>query len=221
MELQTVNLMLNIVIIGVTVYMAFIKSYFKEKGKNLATIEDIGEITKIVENVKIHFNIEIEGLKSTLQKQNISYQIQYSFLHQERGKVLVDLYKKLLELHSAMLEWTAELHPIYKDADKEMEERLQRANVTLYDLKNYFEINKIFFTKSFCNPIEELIDICMKKGWDFGFAQKRILEGELPNDYFKIYSDSLKEISKELREKIPPMISNIEDLCRTILNVEE
>ena len=39
-----------------------IPSYFSEKGKNLATVEDISLITKLVEEVKITFTRETETL---------------------------------------------------------------------------------------------------------------------------------------------------------------
>jgi hypothetical protein len=44
----------------------FLPKYFNEKGKNLATKEDIGEITKIVENIKFNLLKDIEILKAQL-----------------------------------------------------------------------------------------------------------------------------------------------------------
>lgn len=48
----------------------YAKSYSAEKGKNLATKEDIGEITQIVEGVKTSLAIEIEKLKSDISYKN-------------------------------------------------------------------------------------------------------------------------------------------------------
>ena len=47
-------------------YLAFFKSYFSEKGKNIATQEDIGKITKTVEEVKVKFASDTEYLKNRL-----------------------------------------------------------------------------------------------------------------------------------------------------------
>jgi hypothetical protein len=44
----------------------YIPGYMREKAKNLATKEDIGEITSIVENVKTTNAIEIEKIKSEI-----------------------------------------------------------------------------------------------------------------------------------------------------------
>ena len=120
-----------------------------------------------------------------------------------------------------MADWTRFMQPIVEDGDKESEERAQRANNALFDFKNYFILNKIFFSEEFCKPIEDLIQVYWDKGWDFGYAKNRIKEGNLPHDYFKDYSKQLTEISKELKELIPPRISDIESLCREILKVEE
>lgn len=229
-------ILLEVGLFLVASYFIFYKSWLKSLGKEIAKLATAKELTEITEEVKKDFNeslesyksklneelsLKIEPLKAELDKQNISHQIQFTFLHQERGKVLFDLYQKLQELYSAMADWTATIQPVFEDADKEREARGARANKALLDFKNYFVLNKIFFSKSFCKSVEELIQVYWDKGWNFGYAQNRILEGNLPKDYFKEYSKELSAISKELKEKIPPMISEIEDLCRYILNVQE
>lgn len=236
-EMETIiKLLIEVILFLGASYFIFYKSWLKSLGNEVAKLVTAKDLTKITESVKKEFNesiesyksklneelsLKIEPLKAELNKQNISHQIQYAFLHQERGKVIVDLYKKLQELYSAMSDWTATIQPIIEDADKEREARAVRANKALFDFRNHFYLNKIFFSKSFCISIEELIKVYWDKGWDFGYAQNRIIEGNLPHDYFKEYSTQLSAISKELREKIPPMISEIEDLCRKILNVQE
>jgi len=231
-----VKIIIELVLFLMVSYFIFYKSWLKSLGKEIAKLSTVKDLTKITQSVKKDFNesleayksklneelsSKIEPLKAELDKQNISHQIQYSFLHQERAKVLVELYKKLQELYSAMSDWTATIQPIIEDADKEREARAVRANKALFEFKDYFVLNRIFFTKSFCASIDDLIKVYWDKGWDFGYAQNRILEGNLPADYFKEYSNKLSVISKELKGKIPPMISEIEDLCRNILNVED
>jgi hypothetical protein len=45
----------------------FLPSYFSEKGKNLATREDIGEITRKVEEVRSEYLLQVESLKAMNQ----------------------------------------------------------------------------------------------------------------------------------------------------------
>ena len=44
----------------------YLPSYFDEKGKNLATKEDVGAITKIVESVRLDNNAQLEVIKTEL-----------------------------------------------------------------------------------------------------------------------------------------------------------
>lgn len=50
--MKEIQIIIEIFTLLVGLYLAFFKSYFQEKGKNLATKEDIGEITETVENIK-------------------------------------------------------------------------------------------------------------------------------------------------------------------------
>lgn len=63
----------------------------KYKAKNLATKEDIGEITKIVESIKTDMVKDTEILKAQLSLQN---QNKYSLKSEER-KALIDFHTKL------------------------------------------------------------------------------------------------------------------------------
>jgi len=55
---------LGIQVIGFA--FVYLKPYFAERGKNLATKQDIGEITSIVEGIKTELAQKTEELKSDL-----------------------------------------------------------------------------------------------------------------------------------------------------------
>ena len=63
---QIVEIILEVILIILGLYLAFFKSYFSEKGKNLATVEDIEKITNIVEAVKRENNIQLESMKTEM-----------------------------------------------------------------------------------------------------------------------------------------------------------
>ncbi|MCU0439478.1 MAG: hypothetical protein MUC49_16415 [Raineya sp.] len=65
-------------------------SYFTAKGKNLADKQDIAEITKKTEEVKIAFTKEIEKLKANLL---LSNNIQFGLFNEERNAI-VDFNEK-------------------------------------------------------------------------------------------------------------------------------
>ena len=64
-----------------------------------------------------------------------------------------------MELQSAMVDWTTSIHLIYEDAEKEEQERIKRANNALNDFKNFYIVNKLFFSRSFCNYIDEVTSV--------------------------------------------------------------
>ena len=54
------------VVAGGFLIRSYLPSYFTEKGKNLASKEDIAQITRLVEGVKAQYITEIEKVKATL-----------------------------------------------------------------------------------------------------------------------------------------------------------
>lgn len=76
--MELLNIILDILIVILSIYLVFFKSYFTEKGKNIATKEDIGNITKEIETVKnevkyfnqIKFEISKEKKEAALDYYN-------------------------------------------------------------------------------------------------------------------------------------------------------
>jgi hypothetical protein len=104
MESRTVSIIIEIIIFLIGLYLIFFKSYFKEKGKILATLEDISQITEKVETVKSAFQNSLEGLRADLAKQNISHQLVYSQLLVYRYKRFDDFFDALIELQNFIKE---------------------------------------------------------------------------------------------------------------------
>ncbi len=77
----------SIVLLGV-LYLALFKSYFKEKGKNIATLEDIGKITTSVESIKAQLKFALEAKLS---------------FRAEEHSALVDYYSKYYRWLSALM----------------------------------------------------------------------------------------------------------------------
>lgn len=70
-EDMTTEIILNIITLALLCYSIFFKKYFEKKGENLATKEDVAEITKITEESKIEFIKQIEDYKKEL---NLKYE---------------------------------------------------------------------------------------------------------------------------------------------------
>lgn len=236
MEINWIDLIIKVALFLIGSYLVFYQSWLKFLGREIAQLSTRTQLTQLEEDVKKEFNekledykiklneeltLKIEPLKSDLAKNNILYQIQYSHLHQERAKVTLNIYQKLQELHSSMVDWTTSLQPIIEDAEKESEERRNRVNNAISDFRDYYILNKLFFSKGFCNYIDEIFKEYWDKGWEFGWNEDRLKSRDLPAGYIEEYSKEMMKISKEIRAKLPEKIIEIEDQCRKILGVEE
>ncbi|MFC0428924.1 hypothetical protein [Chryseobacterium scophthalmum] len=235
--IEILKVFTTVLLFLVASYFIFYKSWLKALGNEVAKLVTVKDLTKIQENIKLDFNKQledyknnldeklshkIEPLKAELSKNNITHQIQFSYLHQERSKVVLDLYRKLVELQSAMVNWTSFMHPIIQDAEREAKERVERANVAFNDFRNFYLLNKLFFPKSFCDTFDIILDEYWNKLWDYGFKEGMIKENRsITDDFYRHLIKDMSEISKELKEKIPEKITEIEDKFREMLNVGE
>lgn len=233
---QIFEVVIEVIIFLIASYFIFYKAWLTALGNEVAKLSTTEQLTRLTENVKKDFNqqieayksklneeltLKIEPLKTELAKGNITHQIRFGFLHQERAKVILELYKKLIELHSAMVDWTNFMHPIIEDGEKESQERTKRANVALHDFKNFYLMNKLFFSKTFCKYIEDVFKEYWDKGWDFGYRQEALKSGRLTGEYYQDYAKDMSKISAELKGSLPSKIEEIEERFRKILNVEE
>lgn len=80
-SIDIVQLAVEIVILLLLLYLAFLKSYFQEKGKNLATKEDIEEITSMVESVKSQVQFSLQAKLSLRTEEHEALMGYYSQYH--------------------------------------------------------------------------------------------------------------------------------------------
>jgi len=162
-------------------------------------------------------NEQLEEHKNKLELIKEEYQIQFTHLHQERAAVIKELYQKLIELHSAMHSFTRTIHPVQKDAEEESRKRANRVNVALMEFQNYYSANRIFIPKNTCEKIDKLLEQYSDKGWDFNYFQGELKLGLLEKKTYLEYYKKCREISNQIKDKFPVLITEIEDLFREIL----
>lgn len=181
--------------------------------------------------IEYFFSESIEIKKEELKQENKNFQhqldtklqefnIQFSLLHQERGEVIKNLYTKIIELQSAMFDFTRTLQIIIEDAEIEERQRVERVNKALKDFANYYMPNKIFFTQSLANKIDKLLEEYWDKGWDYARMNKEFKKDDLPSELFSEYLDKTREISEKVDREFPPLIQELEVEFRKILGVE-
>jgi len=106
----------------VTLAGQYFVSYLRKKGENLATKEDIGRLTEIVENVKSQFAVDLEfirfnlGNKSTIQR--LAAEKEFGALSEIAG-CLFQIQSATERLRPKMLESNEPLEERYKRCSKE------------------------------------------------------------------------------------------------------
>ena len=96
---MNMNLIIELTILSVGLILFFtiknfLPSYFNEKGKNLATKEDVEEITKKVEKIKSEFVKDIEFIKADL-----------NYINQNKFSIKVAERDALIETNNKYSEW--------------------------------------------------------------------------------------------------------------------
>jgi hypothetical protein len=103
---------------------SYLSKYFGKKGENLATKEDISEITNKIETVKHDYARQLESTKAELSAQLNTH----GFRYEKEYEVLSELTALLVEVRDASLSLRPDMD--FKDASKTDEEikkeRLQR-----------------------------------------------------------------------------------------------
>ena len=112
-----------------------------------------------------------------------------------------------------MVIWTAFMHPIIENAEKEALERTDRVNKAMDDFRNFYIVNKIYFSLSFCKVIDSVFQEYWDKAWDYNYKQQRIQSGQLPKEFYKEYSEEMSKISKEIREQLPKKLKKSKLCC--------
>jgi len=102
MTAQTFQTILQVAAVLLGFYLAFFKSYFTEKGKNLATIQDISKITKEVESVKNEFVTETERLKTQLN----SFAQNFNSIKTLERDALINVNKKYSEWYHTLISFS-------------------------------------------------------------------------------------------------------------------
>lgn len=159
-----------------------ITSYVSKKGENLATKEDIAEITNKIEAVKNQF---------------YEHQTQYSLFHQKRFEVLGKIYELINDPYEHALNM---LHPYQSDGSKEAEDVRRNKTVDSFnELSGYFHKHRIYLSEEMAQEVAALTQLM--KTCIHNYFHARDTDGidtELWNESYKAIKDKVPELRNRL-----------------------
>lgn len=181
------NYVIALAIIGVGI---FLRAYLVKKAQNLATKDDISEITTKIEDVKHDYAARLESLRSTMQARlqidHVRYQNEYV--------ILSDLSEKLVKLRDSAMG----LRPVADSRDpNKSEEDIKRERLTRFEgaMRQYYSIaatKKPFIPEDMYEIVNEL----RKKCWSEAI---RYAHGDPERDAVK-YWDEAEENAKTIEK---------------------
>jgi hypothetical protein len=133
-------------LIAMFLLQQYLPSYIKQKGKNLATREDIHEITRQIESAKIEYSRELEGLKNQLNLKFHAHTVRF----EKEFRVLEEVWSRLIDLHNA----GAAFKPGFKSGEPDEEEDKKRFWEAYNALLRTIDVQKPFFPQEVFNLLE-------------------------------------------------------------------
>ena len=139
-----------VIILGI----AFLSYYFKEKGKNIATKEDIGKITTEIEKVKHEYSSKLESVKSVLSARLFTHQVRY----QNEFNMLVRLSEKLYKFNTvwSKFEIIVELNKLDVNKAASANQAAKEMLTVMGALMEEYEAYKPFYPQKIYKSVSEL-----------------------------------------------------------------
>ena len=144
------------IMIGAGLFLkSYLPSYFEKKGENLATKEDIEDITDKVERVRSQYTSDIEVLRSELGIQVHIHKLRF----ERESKILSQVWDKLVDLSVA----THGLRPMldYEDSSEQevKTQRLQSFSKSYEALFDTVQKNRPFYPQEIFEALAEVMKV--------------------------------------------------------------
>ncbi len=146
-------------------------------------------------------------------------QFRFTKVYEQQGKVIIDLYKKIIHFSNAISAFTQRGHLVGGDSWKnEEEKRLNDLNEILADLSGFYYPNRIYLPTHLCKQIEDFIEEYIGKAQEFENCKAEIRDFQ-NNIHVKLYLEKSRNLTKDVNEKLPIIISEIETTFRKMIGV--
>jgi hypothetical protein len=167
---------------------AFIGAYLREKGKNVATREDIADITRKVENIKQEFTMGLERLKADLDRT--------THVSKQQFDVEFAIYRDICEKLVTMRQRFFELNPYVSEllstqaAQERQQRRIEAFNSAYGEFIQAVDRNQPFYSDEVYTALSAIIEVCIDEK----------IESALPPqpNYWKRVSNNKQKLLKSI-----------------------
>jgi hypothetical protein len=175
----------------------FLPSYFKEKGKNLATKEDVAGITREIEGVRVEYSRQLELVRASLQSRVQTLSVRY----EREFEILLELSRLLVDVRDAAssLRPMADMTKPGQTEDERRKERLDTYNEVSIGLYTYAETRRPFFSEEIHAAVNRVLTVARREAIDYAFLKP---EGEGFADYWDKARANAEEIQALSEEAI-------------------
>lgn len=173
----------------------FIGAYVKEKGKSVATREDIQDITRKIELIKNEFTAEIERLKAGLDRATHASKQQFDV----EFTIYREIWEKLVVLRGtffALRPFVSDVLP-QEENQARMQRRIDAFNSAYSEFVNSVDRNEPFYSQDVYDASTAIVNVCIDATIDYQYDE--------PVNYWKS--------AKQNREKL---LKAIDVACKAI-----
>jgi len=201
----------SVVVVGWLV-RHYAPTYIGEKGKNLATKEDIAAITREIEDVKNVYVAEAEQLRTTLRISAHAAETRFLKYHEKRAEAIDGLYKRIVRAQAAFEPLTGGII----SADEDPEERFPRAATAGNDLLTFFREHRLYFDSPIVDHFGRLEAILHEAWITYALGRREDWSGSTREER-QVRVDAVNKSFKAIREDAPALLRELEFVMREIL----
>jgi hypothetical protein len=210
MNLTVLAVLQVIALLGITalaiLFKHYLPGYATEKGKNLATKEDVSEITSRIEEVKAAYARDLEALRAAVHSRLGIHQFRY----EREFEILLPLSEKLVELRDATLALRPETEYVNPEEseDDRKKRKLSRYFEASRDLYQFSETRRPFVPETLVQALRALDQVTWRE-----VIQYRHRAPLGPN-YDPKYWDNALENSAQIQTVTENVLNVIRDRVR-------
>jgi hypothetical protein len=184
-KMDLIQFFLILANVGLILMLVFMRGYLVKKGENLATKEDIGDITKEIEIVRI-------SLGSQLHVHRVRYEKEFD--------ILLDLSEHLVELQASVLGLrpTTDWNPPDRD-DEEKIKRLTRFSDAFYQLRKNAASRRPFYPQDIYESVDKLTKVAFSEAFEFSHFSREDRRHRA-KDYWERAEKNAEEITSLAEE---------------------